>query len=41
VYHKTARELLGDQASGNAGEPGLKTFPQALGRYTANPSDDR
>jgi lipid-binding SYLF domain-containing protein len=42
VYDKTARELLSDQASGDAGaDGGLKAFPQAIGRYTVNPSGDR
>ena len=42
VYHQTARELLGDQVSGDAGTAaGLKAFPQALGRYTVNRSNDR
>ena len=42
VYNQTARELLGDPVSGDAGAAaGLKAFPQALGRYTVNPSNDR
>jgi len=42
VYNQTARELLGDPISGDAGAAaGLKAFPQALGRYTVNPSNDR
>jgi SH3 domain-containing YSC84-like protein 1 len=42
VYKQTARELLGDPVSGDAGAAaGLKAFPQALGRYTVNPSNDR
>jgi len=37
VYHKAARELLADQASGDvSAEAGLKTFPQTLGRYTSS-----
>ena len=40
VYRKTARELLADQAAGDpAGDSGLKTFPEALGRYTVSASD--
>jgi SH3 domain-containing YSC84-like protein 1 len=42
VYNRTARELLGDQVSGDASAAaGLQAFPQALGRYTVNPSNDR
>jgi lipid-binding SYLF domain-containing protein len=42
VYNQTARELLGDQVSGDASAAaGLQAFPQALGRYTVNPSNDR
>lgn len=42
VYNRTARELLGDQVSGGAGAAaGLQAFPQALGRYTVNPGDNR
>ena len=43
VYHKTARELLGDQATGGAEAEvtGLKAFPQSLTRYTVNSSNDR
>jgi len=42
VYKQTARELLGDQVGGGAGTAaGLKAFPQALGRYTVNPGNDR
>jgi hypothetical protein len=42
VYNQTARELLGDQVGGDAGAAaGLKAFPQALGRYTVNRSNDR
>jgi len=42
AYNHTARELLGDQISGDEGAAaGLKAFPQALGRYTVNPSNDR
>jgi lipid-binding SYLF domain-containing protein len=42
VYDKTARELLSDQA-GHAASPsaGLQSLPEALGRYTVKPSDDR
>jgi hypothetical protein len=40
VYNRTAKELLGDQASGSAGaESDLKAFPQAVGRYTGGASD--
>jgi hypothetical protein len=42
VYNQTARELLGGQVGGDAGTAaGLKAFPQALGRYTVNPSNDQ
>jgi lipid-binding SYLF domain-containing protein len=42
VYDKTARELLSDQANGDAGaDARLKAFRQAIGRYTVNPSSDR
>lgn len=42
VYNKSARELLSDEISGDAGtQAGLKAFPQALSRYAVNPSDDR
>ena len=42
VYHKTARELLGDLVGGDAGAgAGLTAFPQALGRYTVSASDGR
>jgi SH3 domain-containing YSC84-like protein 1 len=40
VYHKTARELLGDPPDGDAGvEAGLKAFPQVLDRYSRDASD--
>jgi lipid-binding SYLF domain-containing protein len=35
VYNQPASALLGDAASTGAGAAGLKAFPQALGRYTA------
>jgi lipid-binding SYLF domain-containing protein len=41
VYHKTARELLGDQAAGAGTNPGLQAFPQALGRYAVSTNEDR
>ena len=42
VYNQTARELLGDPVSSDPrAATGLQAFPQALGRYTANPSHDR
>ena len=42
VYNKTARELLGDQVSGDASpESDLKAFPQTLGRYANNSTDQR
>jgi len=42
VYDKTARELLSDQIGGAASpSAGLQTLPEALGRYTVKPSDDR
>ncbi len=39
VYHKTARELLGDEAS-DVTDPitGLHAFPRAVDRYTVGPS---
>jgi SH3 domain-containing YSC84-like protein 1 len=40
VYNKTARELLSDQTSA-APEPNLRAFPQTLGRYAANSTDQR
>ena len=42
VYHKTARELLGDSISDDAGvAAGLAAFPQALGRYTVGAGTTR
>jgi hypothetical protein len=42
VYHKTGRELLGDQVSGDAGAgAGLTAFPQTLGRYTVSAGNGR
>jgi SH3 domain-containing YSC84-like protein 1 len=42
VYHKTARELLGDSINDDAGvAPGLAAFPQALGRYAAGAETTR
>jgi len=34
VYNKTARELLGDHIARTSPSAALKTFPEALGRYT-------
>ena len=40
VYHKTARDLLGDPVSvAGTADAGLKAFPQALGRYTDKSSN--
>src|SRR5262249_3947460 len=40
VYNKTARELLSDSAAAAANPAeGLKSFPNALGRYTTKSSD--
>jgi hypothetical protein len=42
VYKRTAREWLSDAVSGKASvEAGLKTFPEALGRYAVDPANDR
>jgi len=42
VYDKTARELLSDHVTGDAQtESGLKSFPDTIGRYTANSSENR
>jgi len=40
VYHKTARELLGPDGTGQPA-PTLQAFPQALARYTASTSENR
>src|SRR5262245_28696917 len=36
VYDKTARELLSDTKANASPQDGLKAFPQAIGRYTAD-----
>ena len=42
VYGRTARELLADRTSGDAGVvTALQAFPQALGRYTSGAQQDR
>jgi SH3 domain-containing YSC84-like protein 1 len=41
VYNQTARELLSEQVGAGSTSAGLKTFPEALGRYSANPGNDR
>jgi len=42
VYGHTARELLGDRVTGDAGAAtALQAFPQALGRYTSSAQQDR
>jgi lipid-binding SYLF domain-containing protein len=41
VYDQTARELLSDRAGAAAPSDGLKAFPEALGRATANADSDR
>jgi len=42
IYSKTARELLGHPIGADATPaPGLRAFPQALGRYATATSEDR
>jgi len=41
VYDQTARELLSDGAGAAAPSDGLKAFPEALGRATADAGSDR
>jgi hypothetical protein len=41
VYDQTARELLSDRVGAAAPSDGLKAFPEALGRATANADSDR
>src|SRR5262249_33870301 len=41
VYNHTAKELLSDPVGPASPSGGLKAFPQALGRYTTNPSNDQ
>src|SRR5262249_21330234 len=41
VYNKTARELLSDQAGGDAKGSGLTAFPETLGRYASKPGESQ
>jgi SH3 domain-containing YSC84-like protein 1 len=39
VYNQTARELLSDQGTAASPSEGLRSFPNTLGRYSANTSN--
>jgi SH3 domain-containing YSC84-like protein 1 len=41
VYNQTARELLSEEVGAGSPSAGLKTFPEALDRYSVDPSNDR